>query len=210
MKTTLYVVRHGRAAYNVESRYLGALDPSLDEVGYQQGQELSQILRGKATILVCSPKLRACQTAEILANAWGLPYRSISYFAERNVGVYEGLTQKEARSAFPSLWEQNITRQWHIGPPDGESIKAVFERVATGLNVIRGDYAGQEIVLVAHGFVAKVIRALITPVTWEEFFAYELKNGHYAQYSLRKNILSHPVPTTFLSRIHLEAAGAAD
>lgn len=66
------------------------------------------------------------------------------------------------------------TRRWDIGPPSGESIKAVFERVATGLTVLADDFAGRDVVLVAHGFVAKVIRALSTDLPWDEFFRYAL------------------------------------
>lgn len=179
---SLYVVRHGRTALNVDDRYLGALDPPLDELGLRQASELAEILCGRVSAVVCSPKRRAVQTAEVLASSWNVPFQVVSEFAERNVGVYEGLTKEEARLAYPTLWEQDITRQWDLGPTGGESIKVVFERVAKGLCMLQSDFAGHNVVLVAHGFVAKVVRAILTDPSWEDFFRYSLKNGQVEHY----------------------------
>lgn len=179
---SLYVVRHGRTALNVEDRYLGALDPPLDELGLREASELAEILGGRVGAVVCSPKRRAVQTAEVLASSWNVPFQVISEFAERNVGVYEGLTKEEARLAYPSLWEQDITRQWDVGPTGGESIKVVFERVAKGLRMLQSDFASHNVVLVAHGFVAQVVRAILTDPSWEDFFRYSLKNGQIEHY----------------------------
>lgn len=183
-RTDLLVIRHGRTALNVEERYLGALDPSLDARGFEQASVLADTLHGQADAIICSPKLRAMQTAEVLSVAWGLPLRSLDAFAERNVGVFEGLTREEARATYPTLWEQNITRQWNAAPPGGETIETVFERVKQGLDIVRRDYPDQSVVLVAHGFVAKVIRAMLLDLSWEQFFAYAMKNGDVARYSL--------------------------
>jgi probable phosphoglycerate mutase len=184
MHTSLSVVRHGRTAYNADNRYLGALDPPLDEVGLAQAQALAQTLGERPDVLLCSPLLRARQTAEVLAKAWEMDAGTVSHFAERNVGVYEGLTQDEARTAFPVLWEADITRRWEVSPPGGESIEIVFARVALGLNLVRAAYPGCHVVLVAHGFVAKVIHALVNSVGWDAFFAYALHNGACARHVL--------------------------
>lgn len=193
IQRSLYVVRHGRTAFNIDDRYLGALDPPLDEHGLLQASELAKILSGRVDVVLCSPKSRAVQTAEVLASSCNVPLRVVMEFSERDVGVYEGLTKEEARLAYPTLWEQDITRQWDIGPTGGESIKAVVARVARGLRILQTCYAGHDIALVAHGFVAKVVRAILTDTTWEEFFKYSLKNGQvdHHQFSV-KSLTSSP------------------
>lgn len=188
-KTDLLVVRHGRTHLNIEERYLGILDPPLDAHGFEQAVALADTLRCQANVIVSSPKLRAMQTAEVLANAWGLQVRTLEMFAERNVGVFEGLTREEARAMYPVLWEQNITRQWNAAPPGGETIETVFDRVRQGLDILRGDYPGQTVVLVAHGFVAKVIRAMLFDLSWAEFFLYAMKNGDVEHYLLEADAL---------------------
>jgi broad specificity phosphatase PhoE len=192
--TTLTVVRHGRTAYNVDTRYLGALDPPLDDTGMAQAHTLAASLPRGATVLLCSPRLRARQTAAVLGAAWDLPCRVADAFAERDVGVYEGLTQAEARAAWPVLWNQDITRRWDAAPPGGETIAAVFTRVADGLDRVRRDHPGEQVVLVAHGFVAKVVRALLLPMDRDAFFAYALKNGEYARYALTAQSVIDPCP----------------
>lgn len=183
-ETTLLVVRHGRTAFNAEDRYLGALDPPLDACGFAQASTLAGTLKGQADAIVCSPKLRALQTAEVLSAEWGLQIRTVHEFAERNVGVFEGLTKDEARAAFPALWRQNITRQWNLAPPGGETIETVVDRVRSGLAILHREYPGQMVVLVAHGFIAKVIRAILLDLSWNAFFLYAMKNGEVARYTL--------------------------
>jgi probable phosphoglycerate mutase len=187
---SLYVVRHGRTVLNVDDRYLGALDPPLDDLGLQQALKLAEILCGRVDVVVCSPKLRAMQTAEVIGSSWNVPFQVINEFSERNVGVYEGQTKEEARLAYPALWEQDITRQWDAGPPDGESIKAVVGRVAKGLQMLQTDFAGLNVVLVGHGFVSKVVRAILTNPSWEDFFRYSLKNGQVEHYHFSSDSLA--------------------
>lgn len=81
-------------------------------------------------------------------------------FRERDAGIFEGLTQADAREQYPQLWSQNITRRWDAGPTGGESISDVVERVRDGLVELESKYPSKTVLLVAHGFVAKVIRAL--------------------------------------------------
>jgi len=126
--------------------------------------------------VVVSPLRRAQQTARIIFADDVLPVRTLEAFRERSVGVFEGLTQHEARERYPDLWAQNITRQWSLAPPEGESIVDVVERVRAGLNALLADDSHQVIVLVAHGFVAKTIRALVRQ-DFSDFFDWQLRNG---------------------------------
>lgn len=190
---SLYVVRHGRTALNVDERYLGVLDPLLDAQGIDQAHALVHLLRDRARVVVSSPKRRALQTAEIIASGLNLPLTIVQSFAERNVGVYEGLSKSEARLTYPDLWARDITRQWDIGPPGGESIKTVFERVTHGLEFLEKNFSGQSVILVSHGFVAKVIRALLTDLSWDDFFEYSLGNGRVEHYALQSMASLEPI-----------------
>jgi len=172
----LYVVRHGETWANIESRYLGSLDPGLTERGRQQAQALAVQLPASIAVIVASPLLRTRQTAAYLNQGRDLPVRIMVEFRERNVGVFEGLTQAEAKALHPQLWVQNITRQWDIGPDGGESIKEVVARVRHGLQTLLEVYAGQVVVLVGHGFVAKTLRALARD-DFSDFFDWQLGNG---------------------------------
>jgi len=96
--------------------------------------------------------------------------------------VFEGLTQQQARERYPDLWSRNITRQWHAAPTDGESAVDVVSRVSVHLNALIDLYAQKVVVLVAHGFVAKTIRALARQ-DFSDFFDWQLGNGEVLELS---------------------------
>ncbi|QTN28257.1 histidine phosphatase family protein [Rhodoferax sp. AJA081-3] len=174
--TSLLLVRHGQTQFNAEHRYLGALDPDLNAQGIAQARALRETLPAQLDAVLCSPLRRAYQTAEIICEGRGWMPQVHDAFRERHVGVFEGLTQKEAQTLYPDLWAQNITRQWHAAPIGGETISEVVERVSRGLRDIAEQHKDQTVVLVAHGFVAKVIRA-VNHVGFDDFFDWQLENG---------------------------------
>jgi broad specificity phosphatase PhoE len=173
----LYVVRHGETWANAEHRYLGSLDPGLTERGKQQAQALEAQLPSHIDAMIVSPRLRAQQTADILNRGRYLQLQTMDCFRERDVGVFEGLTQAEAKDLHPHLWSQNITRQWDIGPTGGESIADVVMRVREGLLGLAETLPSKIVVLVAHGFIAKTIRALAMQ-DFSDFYDWQLPNGN--------------------------------
>lgn len=172
----LYVVRHGETWANIESRYLGALDPELTERGRKQAQALDAQLPTDLSVLAVSPLLRAQQTAEILNHSRALQVQTLQGLRERNVGVFEGLTQVEARERHPDLWSLNITRHWALAPTGGESIFEVVSRVHTTLQQLHEMHSGKNVAIVAHGFIAKTIRALAKQ-DFSDFYQWQLANG---------------------------------
>jgi len=182
----LLVVRHGETQFNAEHRYLGVLDPELNARGVSQANELHAVLPVNLDAVVCSPLRRARQTADILCQSRGCRPKLNDAFRERNVGVFEGLTQEEARTHFPELWAQNVTRSWAGAPTGGETINEVVERVAEGLNGLYASYAGKVVALVAHGFVAKVARA-VSQEGFQDFFEWQLANGAVCELTMTAN-----------------------
>lgn len=172
----LYVVRHGETRANAEGRYQGSLDIDLNERGLLQARALRAKLPVQIDAVVVSPLRRAQQTAAIVFADDGLALHTLDAFRERGVGVFEGLTQAEAAQRYPERWAQNITRQWALAPTDGESISQFVERIRVGLNELLVSHGQQVVVLVAHGVVAKAIRALVRD-DFSDFFDWQLRNG---------------------------------
>jgi broad specificity phosphatase PhoE len=172
----LLVVRHGRTASNAEGRYQGSIDTDLDEVGVAQAHALDGALPRDLDLVVASPMRRARRTAEIFCASRGLPLLLDARFRERSVGIYEGLTAPEVRERHPDLWAHDVTRRWDDAPPNGESIGELFQRLTGALAEIRDAHDGQRVVLVAHGFVGKAIRAICTG-RYDDYFDWLLGNG---------------------------------
>jgi 2,3-bisphosphoglycerate-dependent phosphoglycerate mutase len=182
----LLIVRHGETQFNAEHRYLGALDPELNARGVSQANELQSVLPANLDAVICSPLRRARQTADILCQSRSYSPKLNYAFRERNVGVFEGLTQEEARIQFPELWAQNVTRSWGDAPTGGETINEVVERVSEGLSELYASYADKVVALVAHGFVAKVARA-VSQEGFQDFFEWQLANGAVCELTMTAN-----------------------
>jgi broad specificity phosphatase PhoE len=189
----LYVVRHGQTLANVQHRYLGALDPELTDIGREQAVALRMELPDAIDSIVVSPLLRARQTADIIRYRNDLPLQVVDAFRERNVGVFEGLTQSEAQARYPELWQQNITRHWNAAPPQGESIQQVVQRVHAGLVRLLTEPSSRHTLLVGHGFVAKAVRALVRQ-DFSDFFEWHLGNGHWLVLDHVERVLDYSLP----------------
>ncbi|PPA31850.1 histidine phosphatase family protein [Aeromonas jandaei] len=175
----LVVIRHGETQANAEGRYQGALDIGLNESGQRHIARLAdEIAATQAPFdrLLASPLQRTRESAAIFARQLDLPVELAPAFRERHVGLFEGLTQAEAKSRYPELWARNITRRWAEAPLGGETLDEVVARVSQGLLELTSSAQGERVLLVAHGVVAKVIRA-VTSAGFDDFFDWQLANG---------------------------------
>ncbi|WP_421195555.1 histidine phosphatase family protein [Aeromonas jandaei] len=175
----LVVIRHGETQANAEGRYQGALDIGLNKSGQRHIARLAdEIATTQAPFdrLLASPLQRTRESAAIFAHQLDLPVELAPAFRERHVGLSEGLTQAEAKSRYPELWARNITRRWAEAPPGGETLDEVVARVSQGLLELTSSAQGGRVLLVAHGVVAKVIRA-VTGAGFDDFFDWQLANG---------------------------------
>jgi broad specificity phosphatase PhoE len=126
-KRRVVLWRHGQTAWNVERRFQGKTDISLDDTGVAQAERSARLLAAlRPTAIVSSPLQRAARTAEALA---GITRLSVSYepdLTERDGGAWEGLTNVEIRERYPAEYAR-----WQ--PPGGETGAQVAKRVGTAL-----------------------------------------------------------------------------
>src|SRR6266852_2017855 len=100
--THLYIIRHGQAISAVQRR-IG--NTGLSPLGVLQAERLRDRLAATgeiaADVLIASPLLRACQTAEIIAPAFGLPIIFDSEIEEwRDPEEAEGQSEKKYGAEF--------------------------------------------------------------------------------------------------------------
>jgi len=119
-----YVCRHGESPANINGIIRSWKDTSLDSHGMQQAFEASDFLKGKPIEqVICSPLLRAFQTANAIAGPHNLvPYQTRGLFPW-NMGVFCGLP-KEENSKAVQLFVDNPT----VRIPNGESLDIFEER----------------------------------------------------------------------------------
>jgi broad specificity phosphatase PhoE len=180
MALTLLMARHGQTDFNVDDRWQGRIDPPLNATGLAQADALADALPGGIDVLLCSPLLRARQTAEPVARRFGLTPQLVNDFRERDFGVFEGLSGEDALQRYPELAARNVAYRWDEAPPGAEHVQTVVDRVQAGLDRLRAEHDGKTVLLVSHGFVVRCLRYLLEGVSRDDFFAAErLGNGRF-------------------------------
>jgi glucosyl-3-phosphoglycerate phosphatase len=119
--------RHGQTSWNVERRFQGTTDIPLDDTGVEQAARSARLLAAlQPTAIVSSTLRRADATAQALSEVTGLTVNHDPDLIERAGGAWEGLTNHEIRTRYPSehaIWQ----------PPDGETAADVAKRFTAAL-----------------------------------------------------------------------------
>lgn len=154
-----YLVRHGKDDETVRG---GWSDHPLTEEGTQQAQALAEdISRLPIGAIYSSDLCRAMQTAQILAGKTHLPVVLLPQFREVNNGELAGMKNDIALEQYPGLFWNQLG--WEQCYPGGESPKQFYERIRTAWMAFTEEIlsCNKNVVLVAHGGVIHVIRAIL-------------------------------------------------
>jgi probable phosphoglycerate mutase len=150
--THLYLIRHGESLWQAGS---GVGNSGLSPLGVRQAERLRDRLAASSEItpdvLIASTLLRARQTAEILAPAFGLSIEYDDNVQELNDGEAENMTMEEveAKYGIPD-YENDPFRPF---APGAEVWGQFVLRIATALDRITRQHEGKTIVIVCHGGV---------------------------------------------------------
>ena len=173
-----YFARHGQTVWNVENKICGATDIGLTEKGHQQARELGKkILEDNVHIdeIICSPLVRAEDTARHISEVTGIPMRVESRLKEQNFGKYESTPRngeefQHAKTCFADSYE------------GGESMIRFCQRIYNLLDDIKNESDEKVYLLVAHNGVARAVQSYFMDMTNEEFARFGIKNCELKRY----------------------------
>ena len=145
MATTLLLARHGQTDANLERRWQGQTETSLNDVGREQARALARALAGDPPDAIFSSDLdRARETAEILAAELGLPVRTDPRLREVDVGSWAGRSVEETHG--PDLRPLDYVIQ-----EEPRIFEEMRSRVLAALAEIAGAHDGERVLVVTHG-----------------------------------------------------------
>ena len=155
-------IRPGETDWNRDLRFQGQVAVPLNEHGIRQAQRLANFIRNIGlSALYTSDLKRAVQTAELLADKLGFVPVVDVRLRERNIGTWQGLTQKEMESWYPAEYQQFRADPDGYRVLQGESRKEVRERMLAAFNDMLKQDKGETIAVISH---STAINALLAEI----------------------------------------------
>jgi len=190
----LWVVRHGQSAGNVARDAAEAaklpvidiaerdIDTPLSQLGKRQAHALGhwfgELAPGKRPqVLLCSPYVRARQTARLLLDSSGLErdglrLRVDERLREKEFGIIDRLTHFGIREKYPELSQQRAhVGKFYFRPPGGESWCDVILRLRSLLEMVTREHGGQRVLVVGHQVIVNCMRYLVECLDEEQVLA---------------------------------------
>lgn len=165
----LVLVRHGEPV-RIEGAQ-GAADPPLTERGREQARAVARWLREAETLdaVVASPLRRAGQTAEPIAEAYGLGVEVDDELAEFDREAPDYVPVEELKATDDPRWRALAEDRWHELHPDLDPV-AFRETVVGAIERIVEGHAGQRVAAVCHGGVINIFLAHVLGIERDLWF----------------------------------------
>jgi broad specificity phosphatase PhoE len=188
----LWLVRHGQSAGNVARDLAEAallpiidiaerdMDVPLSSVGLKQARALGhwfaeQPKDQRPDVVLCSPYIRARQTADAVIDALDIVPEGARYderLREKEFGILDRLTRHGIRAKFPELTEQRRhVGKFYFRPPGGESWCDVILRLRSVIDTITREHNGQRVLIVGHQVIVTCMRYLLERLDEEQVLA---------------------------------------
>jgi alpha-ribazole phosphatase/probable phosphoglycerate mutase len=181
MLTKLYLIRHGETEDRELNRYKGHIDVPLSENGIRQMEQLSKYIvqncSNSLNAIYTSDLSRALKSAEIIAKPHSIKPVVVKDLRERNFGLWEGMSFDEIRQRYPDefkAWRENPLK---FAPMQGESTIEVKERALKAFYEIIERHKGENLAIVAHGGINRIILCHLLGIPLENIFRIEQDFG---------------------------------
>jgi broad specificity phosphatase PhoE len=156
MECLLFLFRHGETDWNRQGRLQGHTDTPLNTTGLAQAEALAERLRPhRLEAVVSSDLARAWTTAQIVAEALGVPLIREPGLREADIGEAEGLYWPEVKARFG----ETLTERWFTDDdaafPGGETGRQTRTRGLAALRRFVADQPYRRIGVSTHGAMVR-------------------------------------------------------
>ena len=165
----IFLVRHGQDEDNANGILNGRRDTPLTELGRQQARTIAEKLKDNdIEVIYASPLKRAYETARIVAETLGVDeVITDEHLMEREFGILTGKLVVDIPK-YSSKTIQTDRVLYFIEAKGAEDFPSLYQRGKKILEEISQRHPNKNILIVAHGDIGKMIRAVYHNWTWEE------------------------------------------
>lgn len=156
--TRIHLIRHGQVVGFDQPRYNGQTDVSLTEMGLEQYHRLAERFDHIPLKACYTSDLNRCVTgAQIICKNRNIAPIKKRQLRELNIGIWEGLTWNEISDRWPEEWQARLADLVNYRVPKGENLLDVEARVMPAIDEIIKLHGGEEVLVVGHGGVNRII-----------------------------------------------------
>lgn len=156
--TRIHLIRHGQVVGHDQKRYNGQTNVALTDLGVEQYHRLKERLAETPISACYTSDLTRCVTgANIICEQFSIEPVRRSELRELNIGIWEGLTWTEIKARWPEEWQARLDDLVNYRVPQGENLLDVQARLMPVVREIIERHKGQEVLLVGHGGVNRIV-----------------------------------------------------
>jgi len=188
----LFLVRHGKSAWNKLGLWTGWTDVDLVEEGLEEARRAGEALIDEEIHIVHTSMLkRTHQTFEKIKEVSGkqhLTYVPHEALNERHYGIHTGKNKWQVKEEVGEEEFQKIRRGWDTPIPDGETLKDVHARVVPHYeqNIKPHLVSGKNVLIVAHGNSLRALIKHLEKLDDIQISDVELQTGQVTSYHLNE------------------------
>ena len=173
-RTRIYLIRHGEVEGAGTPRYNGHADVLLSERGTAMYHELKPRFTGAAISACYSSDLVRCRVgAEIFSGHFGIVPVFNPNLRELNIGVWEGMTWNDIIARYPEEWQARLDDLVNYRVPSGENLLDLQARAMPVIDEIIERHRGEEVLVVGHGGLNRMILLNAIGAPLSSFFSIE-------------------------------------
>lgn len=190
----LILLRHLQSQWNLENRFTGWTDVPLSEEGKKSVKEVVEKIRNFPFDKVyTSPLKRNQESVSLILKELGkedLPVVSDRALDERNYGILTGMNKEEAKRKYGQEKIRLWRRSFEIGPPEGESLKDVYQRVVPFFreNIEKDLREGKNVLVVASHNSLRAIVKYIEKISDDDIINLEIPYAGMLIYKFAEGI----------------------
>ena len=158
---TIYFIRHAQSQANLKGILASRQDYPLTEKGRQEAVVIASEFKDIAQLdrIFCSPLFRAQQTAQPIAEAFGLDVETDERITEQDLGVFSGMTYAELDDRPDYMHERSKRWEW-IPEGGGESYEMIANRLEPFFQSLES-LEGDSILFVTHAVTLRLVKATL-------------------------------------------------
>jgi len=167
----ILLFRHGETANSKEVCFNGHYDVELSERGKKQFQHWAEILKQESFKAIYSSDLkRTRNSAQFIAKKHGLKPVSYPELRELSFGTWEGMSFSEVEGAYPGQMKVRMKSVTTFQADGGETYPQLQTRVIPKFEEIVARHPNDQIVMVCHGGVNRIILSHLLGIPMDKIF----------------------------------------